>query len=253
MTQITVLSLGGGMQSTCMYLLSRDGKLPKYDYVIFADTGSEQDHTLDTVSWIQEDLEDSMDTDFITVRKEGLPLYQQYMEDGRVPKVSDPRCTDKWKIRPIQKFIRSVVDEHLPKPWAEMHLGITCDEAHRQRESHVQYLENKFPLIELGWTRNHCKAYLSTEYPQLNVKKSGCWHCHYQPKSEWAKLRRNDPEKFAIALEMEQRAKANGVRMYGLWGGKTIEGFDNTHTLEDFGFDLGPGDFDCKTEGSCFL
>ena len=253
MSKLEILSLGGGLQSTAIFCLSKTGKIPEYDYVIFADTGSEQEHTLQTCSWIEEQCQE-MKTEYIEVRNEDLlPLHEQYKAWGRVPMVKNPRCTNQWKVRPIRRKVKELVDQSQEKPWANMHLGITSDEAHRARESNVQWLQTKFPLIELGWHRQQCEAFMTREFPGLQVKKSGCWHCHYQSKKEWAKLRKERPDLFKLALEMEEAAKKNGVRSYGLNAGRSIEGFDYTHTLEDFGFELGPGDFDCNTEGSCFL
>lgn len=224
------------------------------DWVVFADTGSEQDHTLKTVRKIQ-DLSKEAGINFQIVKNEEMfPIHEFYTEKGRVPMVGNPRCTDQFKIRPINRFIRTIADESKPKPWVECWLGITTDEIHRQRENPRKYIRNRFPLIELGWARNQCEAYLRREHPDLIVKKSGCWHCHYQAAGEWRKLKRLSPDLFSLAREMEEAAKANGVRNYGLHRGKSIQMFDNgKFTLEDFGVEIQPGDFDCSVEGGCFL
>ena len=51
---------------------------------------------------------------------------------------------------------------------------------------------------------------------------------------------------------MEIKASENGVRR-GLWGARSILAFDSDMTLEDFGVEFQPGDFDCDAEGGCFL
>ena len=252
--QVRILSLGGGLQSTVIFLMMLEGRIPKADWVVFADTGSEQDHTLKTVAWVEK-LCESNGINFMIVKNEKLfPIHKHYLNIGRVPMIGTPRCTDNFKIQPINKWIRSIIDESKPKPWAQILLGITMDESHRMRENPRQYLKNSFPLIELGLTRSQCQGWLNTKYPNNEIKKSGCWHCHYQPGKEWAKLRREFPELFEIAVEMEEAAKANGVRNFGLMAGRTIQGYDHGGiTLEDFGFEIQPGDFDCSATGGCFL
>ena len=252
MTQVKILSIGGGLQSTVIFLLMIAGKIPKADWVVFADTGSEQDHTLRTVSWIQ-DLCQDHGIGFMIVKSEHFPIWKHYLDRGIVPMVGNPRCTDKFKIQPINKWIRTIVDESKPKPWAEIMLGITWDEVHRMRENPRQYLKNSFPLIDLGWTRTMCKNWIDKEYPNNQVKKSGCYHCHYQPTKEWAKLSRENPDLFARAVEMEEAAKKAGIRKYGLMAGRSIQGFGNNHQLQEFGFEIQPGDFDCNANGGCFL
>ncbi len=248
-----ILSLGGGVQSTAMFYLGLDGVMERPDFVVFADTGSEQKHTLDTVENIQEICR-AENIGFRRVKSEHFPIHEYYTEKGLVPQIRNVQCTDRFKIRPINKFVREIADESKPKPWVEMWLGITTDEIHRMRDNPRQYVKNRFPLIELGWTRNQCEAWLRVNRPDLEVEKSGCWHCHYQSGGKWAKLWRESPDLFQLARDMEDNAKANGMIKFGLFKGESIARFDNGRlTLEDFGMSLYPGDVDCSAEGGCFL
>ena len=49
-----MLSLGGGLQSTTLLLLSLHGKLPKIDFALFADTGWERQATYENVEMLRE-------------------------------------------------------------------------------------------------------------------------------------------------------------------------------------------------------
>ena len=61
-------------------------------------------------------------------------------------------------------------------------------------------------------------------------------------------------EGFNKALEMEQKAKQDRDFKGGLWGSaRSIEAFNHTHTLEDFGFDIKTDAEKCAVDGSCFL
>jgi len=54
MTPINVLSLGAGIQSSALLLMSCDGFLPKLDHAIFADTGWEPVAVYKHLEWLKE-------------------------------------------------------------------------------------------------------------------------------------------------------------------------------------------------------
>ena len=45
--------------------------------------------------------------------------------------------------------------------FAEMAIGISVDEIGRARDADVAYMRNTFPLLDLGWRREDCAAYLA--------------------------------------------------------------------------------------------
>ena len=101
-------------------------------------------------------------------------------------------------------------------------------------------------------SREDCIQYLKKK--GIDAKKSGCFLCPYQHAQQWARLKRQHPDLFAIALEMERKAKATKGFKGGLWGSsRSIEAFNFDKTLEDFGFDLQTESETCAVEGSCFL
>lgn len=249
------------MQSTAIILLALEGRHPKPDLVVFADTGSERPRTYNTVKQIQR-LCRAGGIEFITVQcwnddptSKFDRLHIDYMKRQTLPMVGQAICTVKWKIRPVRRAIRQRIETSGPKPWAKMWLGITTDEAHRQRESDVQYLENRFPLIEKGWSREDCKGYLRENYPWLRVEKSGCFMCPYQSKHGWASLKGDHPELFADALELERAGRNGPHKLKGLFRSRdSIEQFNHSHTLLDFGFEIDTKGFDdCEGQGGCFL
>ncbi len=54
---IDVLSLGAGVQSTCVLLMSCRGVLPKLDCAVFADTGWEPKAVYDHLEWLKGEAE----------------------------------------------------------------------------------------------------------------------------------------------------------------------------------------------------
>ena len=64
-----VISLGMGVQSTALYLMSCNGDLPRADYAVFADPGAEHKNTYDMLKWLI-DWADKNDGIPIIVNKE---------------------------------------------------------------------------------------------------------------------------------------------------------------------------------------
>lgn len=246
-----VISYGGGVQSTTMVLLSIDGILEKPDVVIFSDTGSEMQSTYDTVDQVEKLCKEN-DIQFVRVQY-GV-LHEDYMEKQILPRIGNSSCTGNYKIRPIRAWLRKNQDESGDKPWSENWLGITTDESHRSRESDKKWIENKFPLIDLNMSRDDCNSYIKKNYPSLNVSKSGCFHCPYSSSKHWVSLKRDFPNLFEIAVEMEKTANQGMYNLkIGLFKGKSIDRFNYSHQLTDFGFEIDPVDFDCSVSGGCFL
>lgn len=262
---ILVVSYGGGVQSSAIVLMAIKGELERPDAVIFSDTGSESQQTYSTVKWMADQCKNA-DIPFFTAYadfragedddpnhiKGYAPLHEWYAHYSRLPMVGNPRCTYNFKIYPFRRMVKQMANTKLPKPYVRTWLGITTDESHRARESELLWISSEYPLIEKNMSRRECIAWLDKHYPDHTFAKSGCWLCPYQSAKKWASLRRENPDLFDFALDMEKRAKANGVNR-GLWGARSIEAFNSSHTLEDFGFEMQPDDFDCNAGGGCFL
>lgn len=253
-----VVSAGGGTQSTAIVLMCIKGVLPKPDVVIFADTGSEMPSTYKTIETLSELCKET-GIEFVTVTmgdydKKYSVLYEDYIEQEILPTIGNSSCTVNYKIRPIRKYLREHQDETGPKPWSEMWIGITNDEKRRARESDVAWVVNKFPLIELDMSREDCISWIEENYPELKVEKSGCFHCHFNTSNHWVNLKKNYSHLFDIAKEMEMAAK-HGKHKYavGLFQNKSIDIFDYSHQLTDFGLEIYPADIDCSSAGGCFI
>ena len=254
-----ILSLGGGVQSTTIVLLCLEGRIRKPDLIIFSDTGSERPETYAVIEELRSRCEGKIP--FEIVKHNDAPLHKSYQERSSLPMVGQAICTVKFKIRPIRRYLRANFDPIGVKPWFDIWIGITMDEIHRVRESDVEYIHNRYPLVEMGWTREDCKGYLAEKHPDLKVQKSGCFMCPYQKASSWGTLRLKHPDLFADALSMEKDAIQGPFKLKGLFRSeRSIEMFNATHTLEDFGL-TGYGNSilaeaeldDCEGQGGCFL
>ena len=239
------LSYGGGVQSTVLVLMALDREIERPDYVVFADTGSEMPETMETVSKIRK-LCAKGGLNFVTVSK-GEPLHEAYGKKNTLPVVGIRSCTSTFKIDPIKRFMRTIVGNGRGRIIAETWLGISTDERRRANPSSDKWSSRRYPLLELEMSRQDCKKYLKDR--GWNVIKSGCFLCPYQSGKQWSSLNLKHPKLFALALSMEKNAKIHKGFRGGLWASRrSIEAFNHSHTLHDFGLEVS-----CDPDGGCFL
>lgn len=235
---LTNLSLGAGVQSTTLLLLSALGELPKLDVAIFADTGWEPAAVYDHLDRIEREIarpagipilrvssgnirSDALDPDH---RFASMPLYV-LNEDGS-PGMTRRQCTGEYKIKPIKRQVRWLLGypypARIPKGvFAEQWIGISTDEFHRAKDADVRYTRNRFPLIELGLSRSDCLALLA-EHGLQSTPKSACLGCPYHGNRQWRALRDGSPKEWQDVVEFDAairagnaRANASGNRLLG--------------------------------------
>jgi hypothetical protein len=207
-----VFSCGGGVQSTAALVLAAQGKIP-YRTFIFANVGdkAESPHT---VAYIQSVLKPYAEqhgiewVDVCKVNRKGEPVDLYDDCTGNPNSVSIPlhyehggmgfrNCTTKWKIEPIAKWIRHNA------PGCVLGVGISTDEPQRARPARDNDGYSKaYPLIELGIDRLACLRIVEAEgLPR--PPKSSCWFCPYHTTDAWTIRKREDPELFAKAVDLE--------------------------------------------------
>ena len=192
---IRVLSLGAGVQSTTMALMAAKGELPMPDCAIFADTQWEPKHVYAHLDWLEGKLP------FPVHRVTGGSLKDDTVRRGRadggrvaaIPwhglmpngtrSMGRRQCTNEYKLRPLQRKVVELLGGR-PKAGCEMWIGISTDEAGRMKPSRVGYIVNRWPLIDLGMSRNSCIAWMEKNgYPR--PPKSSCLGCPFHSDNEW--------------------------------------------------------------------
>ena len=189
----TVLSFGGGVNSTAMILgLYERGERP--DLILFADTGGEKTSTYEHVGRMDRWVSEHAFGEIITVREERWTLEEECLRSHTLPSivVGLRSCSDKFKIRPQERYLKS-----LGIPQHEKWIGFDAGEAHRVVRG------NRYPLIEWGWGRGECIA--AIERHGITVPpKSSCFFCPEMSEQEILDLGHSEPELLQRALAMER-------------------------------------------------
>ena len=228
--RIQVLSYGGGRQTIAIVGLIIEGVLPRPDHIIMADTGFEKPTTFEYMErWVRPALNVmGMDIEIVRASEWSLDTEKDVIYQGsdgnihsRLPAFTVkpdgsygkhmPRCSNKWKVRPMRRYVRSLYGTGRDIQ-CDMWLGITTDEAHRARESDVLWLRSVYPLMNgyldetdtegLSWTSADCVSYVENRLGWPTPPKSSCFICPHMRNDEWLKL----PYKLRrAAIHIEQR------------------------------------------------
>ena len=226
-TPFRSLSLGAGVQSTVLALMAECGEydLPKPDVAVFADTGWEPPSVYEHLDWLQEQLS------FEVVRVKAGNIRDNILEgtspDGNnylgIPaylvnangdtSIAARQCTAKYKVKPINRYLRDrlgfVPGRRAPKHvQVEIWMGISADETLRQKESREEWATNRYPLIELGFSRAQLLNWFTENYPGRYLPRSSCIGCPYRTDGEWKWLQANDPESFDDAVRVDWALRA---------------------------------------------
>ncbi len=208
-----ILSYGGGTQTAAMCVLVAQGKLPKPDYVIAADTGREMPSTWEYADKYMRPLLASVGLDLhiaghelATVDvygKNGDLLLPVHTMTGKLPTY----CSGEWKREVVRRYARRVLGTGTDLvSW----IGFSMDELRRVTVDPAR----RYPLIDLMLTKADCE-YVITAAGLPLPHKSRCSICPHQHNAEWREVR-NDPALWAQALELDAEIRENDERG-GVW------------------------------------
>jgi hypothetical protein len=238
MREYHVLNLGAGVQSTALYLMARDGRLP-CDVAIFADTGDEPEAVYRHLAWLR-----SLDRPPIWVRSAGrlgddlqhgrnstghrfasIPAFTAPDHRTRPPGPPRPgrvrrQCTAEYKIEVVERAIRRELlglppRRRIPRDvLVHQYFGITLDEAGRAARAKVRFeampwARPVYPFLDMGWTRKDCVEWLRERVPHP-VPRSACVFCPFHTNREWADLRRSDPAGWSRAVAIDEALRRVG-------------------------------------------
>ena len=230
-----ILSLGAGVQSSTVLLMSCAGVLPKLDCAIFADTGWEPAGVYSYLEWLETQTtaagiplhrvsagnirEDNLRAHGRGRVRDGhraasLPYYTKNA-DGSIGAIQR-QCTGDYKIAPVEKRIRGLLGLKPRQPWpkapeVELWFGISVEEQRRVRFSKDRWKVHRYPLIfDLpgAFTRHDCLTWLQDRgYPL--PPRSACLGCPFHSKAEWAAIKA-DPAAWADVTEFDAAIRHKG-------------------------------------------
>lgn len=226
-----ILNLGGGVQSTTLYLMALKGEIEPIDCAIFADLGEEPKSVYAHMEWLKslggpiihivsagilgDNLKNGLNSTgqrfatipAFTAQNEGEPLGMMRRQ-----------CTSEYKIKPIERFIRRELlglekGQRIKTKLTQL-FGISLDEAGRAtriKSNSPHWSEPEFPLCDKMMTRADCVKWLEAFGIPHQVPRSACVFCPYKSDHEWLQLRESDPDGWARAVEIDDALRVEGV------------------------------------------
>ncbi len=224
-----LLSLGAGVQSTTLLLLAIEGQLEPLDGAIFADTGWEP-----AAVYVQfERLAAAAKVAGIPVHRVSSGNLREAMlsPEGRYAAIpyftrnadgsagmGRRQCTSEYKLAPINRKVRELLGAKAPDfrrvpkgQRVEQWIGFSTDEIGRVSDKHpLSYVQKRYPLLELGWSRSDCERFLRLR--NWSTEKSACIGCPYHGNAQWRHLRDERPTEWADAVEFDEAIRKGSKR-----------------------------------------
>jgi 3'-phosphoadenosine 5'-phosphosulfate sulfotransferase (PAPS reductase)/FAD synthetase len=225
-TEPTVISFSGGRTSA--YLLHRvleaNNGLPDDALVVFANTGKEEEATLEFVRdcevnwgceihWLEFQIEDPKfrRVNFDTASRNGEPFEALIRQRKYLPNPVTRFCTAELKIRVIHRYVKSLGWDHHNETmdW----VGIRADEMRRA----VKMDRSRTPLVTAGVTAKDvgefwAKNSFDLKLPNMNGKTmhGNCDLCFLKGGNQVLSLIQEKPERAVWWSRMEEQIQTFG-------------------------------------------
>ena len=217
--KFNVLSLGGGKQSSTLFLKNLRGEIqPPAHFAIFADTMWERKKTYSYLDYLDElaiqhnfpkiwrvsagNIKENMLFGGSIFRENTIPFWV-LSQDKTKASMIQRRCSRHYKVFAIRREIRKVFSMNPYTIW----IGFSLDEVSRRNDSRFpSYQTPRYPLLEQRLTRDQCVAYLENNNFEVPVKSS-CVCCPYRKHPEWLEMSQNNPEEFQEAVDFGKQMK----------------------------------------------
>ena len=234
--QVEYISYGGGTPSLALIILNIKGEIKpitgrdKVDEIIFSDTGWEKRKTIEQLELHKEYVEkhgykmtivkselgnlDEQTINAINSEEKSstdkfvhIPFFKfndlESSEYYGTPTMQRRQCTNHFKIKPINDFLKNKYGRigHIAQ------LGIHLDEIHRVKDARNKKDINRHPGVDLGLTRQDC-INIVKESGLPVLPKSGCVGCPFMNSKVFINMANNkkdDDFERAVAVDEEMR------------------------------------------------
>lgn len=215
---IHVISLGAGVQSSTMALMAAAGEItPMPKFAVFADTGDEPQEVYDWLTKLSKLLpfpvhvrtRSRLSEHLFEWGHSQIPCFIRG-NNGR-PTIGKRQCTKHWKVIPVQQGIRSATAtqrKRLPPSSVILWQGISFDEMERMARSRAEWIEHRWPLVEMRVTRRHCERWLSDH--DLSAPKSACCYCPLKRRAQWQQMKDRGGSDWALCVSVSRQLQARG-------------------------------------------
>lgn len=247
---LRIIALGAGVQSTTMYRMAALGEIdgPRPDVAIFADTQQEPPWVYENLEQLDRDhghvipIERATRGDLGAAIREGMnstggrfasvPFWVESVEGRGAP--GRRQCTREYKIDAIKQRTRELLGlryrQHASGRYrVEEWVGISVDEAQRAKPSRYDWIDTRWPLLDLRLRRRDCLRWLEGRGLPI-PEKSACVFCPYRSPVEWARWRDDHPEQFEEACRWDEAIREKGS-LRGMNGQQFI--LRSLHSLRD--------------------
>jgi len=223
---VHILSLGAGVQSSTLALMAAHGEVgPMPKAAIFADTQAEPASVYKWLDWLETQLPFPVIrvtagslTERITTTRTNRTTGNVYYSNMIPAMVMNPdgsrgivgrACTANFKIEPIIKMSRKLggIKRGQKTVGVIQWIGISLDEVTRMKPSRDKWCEHRWPLVDMGMKRHDCLLWMKRRgYP--TPPRSACIYCPFHSDAEWRRLRDQEPDEFAKAVDVERKMQA---------------------------------------------
>ncbi|MEV7085876.1 hypothetical protein AB0O07_08275 [Streptomyces sp. NPDC093085] len=225
---LQVLSLGAGVQSTCLLLMAAEGHLPGLDVAVFADTGWEPRAVYEHLDRIDREIaapagipilrvsSGNIRSDALDPAKRFASMPLHILNPAGTEGMSRRQCTGQYKLRPIKEKVRELLGYPHPRRipagiLVEQWIGISVDEFHRAKDADVAYMKNRFPLIEQNFSRADCLRLLRSR-GLASTPRSACLGCPYHGNAQWRALRDDSPDEWEDVVAFDAAIRSGNAR-----------------------------------------
>lgn len=275
--KLIVLSFSGGKQSSALLWGVIKGLIPvdKSKFVVInADPGMENSFTYLYVSMMEKECtkanipfyrvsNGNLYQDIINLsstnkhRIDNPPYWTKNKQTGKKGRLRQS-CTTKYKIIPIDRKIRELLDERygisvkakrIGNDIVEKWIGFTYDEVQRIKPSLTKYAYFTYPLIDLKWDRNSVIKFFKDNSLPI-PPRSVCNACFANGLSTFKEMFDNRPNDWEQAIRVD-----NSIRDWSqikirdeVYVSSTLIPLKN---LPDMNFDVSQVNTDLEEDYSC--